>query len=253
MAITYKKRKGDEMSKDNVVVDEMPREKYKKYGINSLTDTDLVAILLRTGTKDINVQQLARCLLCGGEMLESDSTLVREHLKKQYSLLNLFKISYDELIKIPGIGSVKALEIVSLLEICKRITTMRYSENRITCTPKVVADYFMEMLRHEKNEKFIEVILDTKCRMMEFKIISEGSLTSSIVHPREVFKYAIQKSAHSIIVLHNHPSGDPTPSRDDISITKRLKETGDVVGIPLLDHIIIGDVSYFSLKEESYL
>lgn len=125
--------------------------------------------------------------------------------------------------------------------------------NQKISSPDILSQYFMEILRHEQKECFIVTFLDTKCKMMGYKTISIGSLTASIVHPREVYKTAIQKSAHSIIVVHNHPSGDPSPSREDLQITERLKKVGEVIGIPLLDHIIIGDGIYKSLKEESYL
>ena len=115
--------------------------------------------------------------------------------------------------------------------------------------PQALADYFMEILRHEKSEYFVVTFLDTKCKMMGYEIVSKGSLTASIVHPREVYKLAIQKSAYSIIALHNHPSGDPTPSKEDITATRKIKQAGEIVGIELIDHIIIGDNRYISMRE----
>lgn len=221
--------------------DDRPYEKYKKYGLKALTDTDLLAILLRTGTKDCNVEQLAAKLL---------SYRRQDH---QGSLADLYLISYRELQDIKGIGEIKALQIIAILELSKRIAKEKNTAIGKAATPAAISCYFMEELRHRQEECFVVTFLDAKCRITGYEIVSKGSLTASIVHPREVFKVAIQHAAHSIVVLHNHPSGDPSPSTEDLQITKRLKHGGELIGIPLLDHIIIGDGSYRSLKEESYL
>lgn len=228
------------------ILEEMPYEKFEKYGLEALTDSDLLAILLRTGTMEMNVQQLAQHLLTYGVKGETNT-------KQKSSLISLYEFSYEQLQGIKGIGKIKALQIMSLLELSKRIAKERHQPNTKISSPRILAQYFMEVLRHEQKECFIVTFLDAKCRMMGYQMISTGSLTASVVHPREVYKIAIQKSAHSIIVLHNHPSGDPSPSKEDIQITERLKKVGEVIGIPLLDHIIIGDGIYKSLKEESYL
>ncbi len=216
-----------------------PYEKFEKYGESVLTDSELLAMLIRSGTKDCNAEELAAHILCLHET--------------EPSLVSLYQTSFEELYQIKGIGKVKALQILALLELCKRITRQKHACSLKVSSPKALSDYFMEDMRHLKEENFIVILLDAKCKMLGHKIISKGSLTSSIVHPREVYKAAIQKSAYSIIVIHNHPSGDPTPSKEDIQITKRLKESGDLMGIPLLDHIIIGDGLYISLKEENYI
>lgn len=228
------------------ILEEMPYEKFEKYGLEALTDSDLLAILLRTGTMEMNVQQLAQHLLTYRVKGETNT-------KQKSSLISLYEFSYEQLQGIKGIGKIKALQIMSLLELSKRIAKERHQPNTKISSPRILAQYFMEVLRHEQKECFIVTFLDAKCRMMGYQMISTGSLTASVVHPREVYKIAIQKSAHSIIVLHNHPSGDPSPSKEDIQITERLKKVGEVIGIPLLDHIIIGDGIYKSLKEESYL
>ncbi|MBE6022843.1 MAG: JAB domain-containing protein [Cellulosilyticum sp.] len=223
---------------------EMPYEKFLRYGVDHLTDSDLLAILLRTGTREMNVQELAQYLLKrAGSDIEG----------KHFSLAHLYDFSYEELQSIRGIGKIKALQIKAVLELSKRIAQDKRQPRIKISDPRTLAEYFMEILRHEKSECFVVTFIDAKCKLMGYQMVSKGSLTASIVHPREVFKLAIQKSAHSIIVLHNHPSGDPTPSSEDLQITKRLKTVGEVVGIPLLDHIIIGDNSYKSLREESYL
>lgn len=226
------------------VMMDMPYEKFRRYGVENLTDSDLLAILLRTGTSEMNVQELARYLLVyasGGKD------------EKNPSLVCLHELSYEQLQEIKGIGKIKALQIKAMLELSKRMAREKREARLKVSDPRTLAEYFMEILRHEKNECFMVTLIDAKCKMMGYEVVSKGSLTASIVHPREVYKVAIKKSAHSIIVLHNHPSGDPTPSEEDLQITKRLKSVGEVIGIPLLDHIIIGDNSYKSLREESYL
>lgn len=232
------------MKMEETLLEDRPYEKFEKYGLQALTDQDLLAILLRTGTKAYPVQYLAAYLLNNQPAVGKE-----DH---QASLLNLYGRSYEELQAIKGIGKVKALQIISVLELSKRLAKANGLKRQIFNKPEPVANYFMEELRHEQKECFIVTFLDAKCKMMGYERISQGSLTASIVHPREVYKSAIQKSAHSIIVLHNHPSGDPTPSKEDLTLTKRLKEAGQLIGIPLLDHLIIGDGIYCSLKEESY-
>lgn len=226
-------------------IEERPYEKFQHYGSSALTDTELLAILLRTGTSKMNVMELSRTLLTYFQEAPLNG--------KQPSLLTLYQFSYEELQKISGIGRVKAIQILALVDLCKRIVKTRYKEGQKVNSPGSIADYFMEELRHKREECFIIIFLDAKCKILGNEVISTGSLTASIVHPREVYKCAIQKSAHSIIALHNHPSGDPSPSEEDRQITLRLKQAGEIIGIPLLDHIIIGDGIYCSLKEESYL
>ncbi|MBU3803372.1 MAG: DNA repair protein RadC [Candidatus Cellulosilyticum pullistercoris] len=229
------------MENQVLISEEMPYEKFEKYGLEALTNSDLLAILLRTGTKEMNVKQLAQYLLAYSTKGQKSS------------LISLYEFSYEQLQGIKGIGKIKALQIMSLLELSKRIAKERHEPNTKISSPRILSQYFMEALRHEQKECFIVTFLDAKCKMIGYKMISTGSLTASVVHPREVYKIAIQKSAYSIIVLHNHPSGDPSPSKEDIQITERLKKVGELIGIPLLDHIIIGDGIYKSLKEESYL
>jgi len=234
------------MESQTLMIQEMPYEKFEKYGLEALTNSDLLAILLRTGTKEMNVQQLAQYLLTYSVKGQINS-------KSKGSLIGLYEFSYEQLQCVKGIGKIKALQIMSLLELSKRIAKERHEPNTKISSPLILSQYFMELLRHEHKECFVVTFLDAKCKMMGYQIISTGSLTASVVHPREVYKIAIQKSAYSIIVLHNHPSGDPSPSKEDIQITERLKKVGELIGIPLLDHIIIGDGIYKSLKEESYL
>lgn len=234
------------MKIQSLTIEEMPYEKFEKYGLETLTDSDLLAILLRTGTKEMNVQQLAQHLL-------TYASKGQVRTKQKSSLISLYELSHEQLQGIKGIGKIKALQIMSLLELSKRIAKERHEPNAKISSPLILSQYFMEVLRHEQKECFVVTFLDAKCKMIGYQMVSTGSLTASVVHPREVYKIAIQKSAYSIIVLHNHPSGDPSPSKEDIQITERLKKVGELIGIPLLDHIIIGDGIYRSLKEESYL
>ena len=224
-------------------IESRPYEKFETKGAKSLSDSELLAILLRTGTKDKSVVELA------GQLLDRQPT----QDDTQSRLLNLFQHTLESLQNIKGIGKIKAIQILSLLELSKRLAEQRYTKGEPLTDPKKVALLFMERLRHEKKEYFMTVYLDAKCRMIGIEQVSIGSLTAAVVHPREVYKGAINQSAHSIIALHNHPSGDTTPSREDIYLTKRLKETGEIIGITLVDHIILGDGTYKSLKEEGYL
>ena len=163
------------------------------------------------------------------------------------------EITINDLMKIDGIGLSKACTIISALEFFKRINIKECVDNFSIGSPKSVADIFMNILKDEMKEHFYVLVLDTKNKIFSWDEISRGDLNSSIVHPREVFKYALSKGANSIICLHNHPSGDPTPSTQDLEITKRLEDVGDLVGIKLLDHIIIGYNKYISLKEKGLM
>lgn len=226
-------------------IEQRPYEKFQQYGSDALTDTELLAILLRTGTTKLNVMELSRELLTHFQEAPLG--------EKQPSLLTLYQFSYEELQKVSGIGKIKAIQILALVSLCNRIVKAKYTKGKKVNSPQTIADCFMEELRHKREECFVVIFLDAKCKILGNEVVSRGSLTAAIVHPREVYKLAVQKTAHSIIALHNHPSGDPTPSEEDIQITERLKQAGDIMGIPLLDHIIIGDGIYRSFKEESYL
>lgn len=216
-----------------------PYEKFEQYGPQALTQPELLAILLRTGTKNCNVVEISEKILC--------------LYNPEPSFLSLYDITYEELLNVKGIGKVKAIQVLTILEIARRISRQRCMAKIKAASPSEVAEVFMEDLRHKKEENFKVIFLDAKSNILGDETISKGSLTASIVHPREVYKKAISKAAYSIIVMHNHPSGDPNPSKEDIGITKRLQEVGNLIGIPLLDHIIIGDGVYISLKEHAYL
>lgn len=213
-----------------------PREKLYKFGADKLSEYELIAILLGSGSRNEDVLTLSKKLW--------------QYMSKFHRISEL---AIDDLMEIEGIGLSKACSIISALELSKRINIRECVDNFSVGSPKSVADIFMNILRDEMKEHFYVLLLDTKNKIISWDEISKGDLNSSIVHPREVFKYALKYSANSIICLHNHPSGNPTPSMQDIEITKRLQEVGNLVGIKLLDHIIIGYNKYISLKEKGIM
>ena len=216
--------------------DERPREKLVKYGANSLSNTELLAILIRTGTKNASAIDVAQQILStnqNGLRVLTDSTV-------------------EELSSIKGIGLSKAAQMLAAIELGKRLAVISNNIQSIK-SPKDVSNLFMEEMRYYKKEYFKILLLNTKNEIITSDLVSIGSLNSSLVHPREVFVNAIKKSASSIILVHNHPSGNTRPSEEDINITKRLIEVGKIIGIDVLDHIIIGDGSYCSLKEQAII
>ncbi|SDO95956.1 DNA replication and repair protein RadC [Litchfieldia salsa] len=217
-------------------IDERPRERLLSEGPESLSNHELLAIILRTGTKEESVLQLSNRLL------------------NQFEGLRLLKeATVEEITSIKGIGPAKAIQIMASVELGRRIGRLQYEDRYVIRSPEDGANYLMEEMRFLTQEHFVCLYLNTKNQVLAKQTIFIGSLNASIVHPREVFKEAFKRSAASIIALHNHPSGDPTPSREDIDVTKRLVECGKIIGIEVLDHIIIGEHKYVSLKEKGYL
>lgn len=214
-------------------IDDRPREKMILNGPDSLSDSELLAILLRTGTKDLNAVDLSRKIL-------NDEV---EGLKA------LMDMSIEELCNIKGIGIGKATVIKAALELGKRISKNKIKKVSIN-KPWDVYENYIEDLRYLKKEIFKAILLNTKNEIITDSNIFVGTLNSSIVHPREVFNEAIKRSANSIIIMHNHPSGNPNPSEQDKMVTSRLIKCGQIIGIDILDHIIIGDGCYFSFKQE---
>lgn len=220
----------------DIPTNERPRERLIKYGESVLSNAELLAIILRTGNKN-----------------ESAIDLSRRILSQNGGLSYLAKASAYELSEINGIGIAKACQIKSCIEIGKRLLTSKEKDNVKISSPDDIAYLVMEDMRYLSKEHFRAIFLNTKNIVISIKDISIGSLNSSIVHPREVFIEAIKMSAASLIVCHNHPSGDPSPSEEDIKVTKRLKEAGNILGIDLLDHLIIGDGRYISLREKNII
>ncbi|TNF55967.1 JAB domain-containing protein [bacterium] len=216
--------------------EERPRERLLRFGADDLSTTQLLAIILRTGGKNKSALELSR-----------------ELITKFKSLREIEDASIAEFSDIHGMGSAKIAQLKSAFELGKRLIMDGKGEK--TQEPSFknssqVYEYYMPKLSGLKKEKFLCSLLDSKNRVFKETVVSEGTLTSSLVHPREVFRYAIKEAAASVIFVHNHPSGDPTPSVDDINITKRLVETGRIIGIHVLDHVIIGDGRYVSIVEE---
>lgn len=215
---------------------ERPRERFLQSGPQSLSVQELLAILLRTGSKDESVLQLSNRLLT------------------YFDDLRLLKdASLDEMIAIKGIGKAKAIQVLAAIEIGRRISNSSYDERYAIRSPEDGAKYVMNDMRFLSQEHFVCLYLNTKNQVLHKQTVFIGSLNASIVHPREVFKEAFRRSAASIICAHNHPSGDPTPSREDIEVTKRLFECGKIIGIDVLDHLIIGENKFVSLKEKGYI
>ena len=207
-----------------------PRERLQNEGPQALSSSELLAIILKSGTKKENVLDISN------------------HLLAKFGLDNLSNCSLQELQKEHGIGRAKACQIIALFELYKRVGQTQKEKDSITCA-KDVADIYLPKLKHLKKENFVVVYLDTKNKIIVDETISIGTLNSSVIHPREIFHGAVRNLANTIIVLHNHPSGDPGPSTEDLRITKRLEQAGKMMSIPLLDHIIIGRNRWWSWKE----
>ncbi len=213
-----------------------PREKLLQRGAAFLSDVELLAILLRTGTRTESVLRVA------------ERVLARYQDK---GLLAVMHMSAEELAEIQGIGSVKAATVLAAVEIGRRLSVRAAEKREVIHGPEDAAAYAMPHFRYEQKEHFAVLLMNTKNHVIGMPIVSTGSLSASIVHPREVFQAAIRQSAASMILVHNHPSGDPTPSREDIAVTERLVKAGKIMDIAVLDHIIIGDNRFYSLKEKN--
>jgi DNA repair protein RadC len=212
--------------------EERPRERLIKYGTNNLSNEELLSIILKTGSKKHSVKQLALILLSEIE----DITKLKD-------------ITISKLIKIDGIGKVKAIELLASIELGKRIFQKEEKLDIKLNNSEKIYEYFKDMFLDEKQENFYAIYLDSKSKLISYKLLFKGTLNSSCVHPREIFKHAHLESAYSIIVLHNHPSGDSTPSKQDEETTMNLMKIGKLMSIPVVDHIIIGKDNYFSFYE----
>ncbi|MDP4039277.1 MAG: DNA repair protein RadC [Candidatus Pacearchaeota archaeon] len=208
-----------------------PRERFLKHGPVALSDSELFAIILRTGSPSENVIDMSNRLI------------------KEYGLNNLFDCSLKELQKVKGIGQAKAMQLLAMAELGKRYNNSKNPIKKIT-NAKDVFDLFHERLKGEKQEYFYALILNNQNHIINEELVSKGVLDSTIIHPREVFKPAIKHSASKIILIHNHPSGNPQPSNEDIEVTKKLIEVGKLIDIKVLDHVIIGNGSWWSWVED---
>lgn len=216
---------------------ERPYEKFLSLGTSGLSDADLLAIIIKTGTKDKSAVDIAQEILSG----------------RHGNLLNLYEMSYDELIQVSGIGQIKAIQLKAVAELSMRISKAKRARSIRMNTPVIIADYYMEQMRHLQQEVVICAYFDVKSRFLGDKFISKGSLSSSVVDISSVMRTALEKNASKIVLLHNHPSGDCTPSKDDIAVTDRLAEGSRIFSIELCDHIIIGDNEYYSFYENKII
>jgi len=214
---------------------ERPRERLIKFGPKALSDAELLAIILRTGNKKENVIDLCRRLL------------------NNYNLKLLLQISLNELKKIEGIKEAKACQLVALFELSRRIMSFNNAKNIKIENPRDAAKLLIPEMSELKQEYFKGLYLDSRNNLIKNETIFIGSLNSSIVHPREIFKIALKESASAIILAHNHPSGDPEPTEEDIQITKKIIKVGKIIGIRVLDHIIIGNKNYVRFSERNLI
>lgn len=216
--------------------EERPRERMLRSGAEALSHAELLAILLVTGTRK-----------------ESALTVAQRILGQTSSLRQLADMGIEELIGINGIGPAKAVQLKAAIELGRRMSASRIGERVVIRSPRDAAELLAEQLRYLQKEHFVCLFLNTKNQVIAQETLSIGSLNASIVHPREVFRAAIKYGSASIVCAHNHPSGDPAPSPEDIAITKRLVESGRIVGIDVLDHIVVGDGHFVSLKEQGMM
>ena len=216
--------------------DEMPRERLFAQGIQALTDAELVALTLRTGGAGSCVTALAANLLAQHGGL---SGLARSDLR--------------ELMGLPGVGRTKAAALVAAIEVGRRISRRRLREGDAIRSPEDVFRHFETRLRHANQEHFVVLLLDGRHRVLGEEIVSLGTLTASLVHPREVFRPAIRASAAALILVHNHPSGDPEPSPEDRTVTERLASAGELLGVPVLDHVVVAERGFRSLRDDGTL
>ncbi len=216
---------------------ELPYEKCIAKGVEYLSNAELLAVVIRTGTNGRSAVEL------GQEILDLQAG----------DLLNLYQLNLNELQRVTGIGKVKAIQLKCIGEISKRIASANRFSQIVLNDAETVATYYMEQLRHREKEHLLISMYDSKCRLLGDEIISIGTVNASLVSPREIFLKAMEYHAVHIILLHNHPSGIAVPSQSDKKVTDRVRQCGDLLGIELSDHIIIGDNEYYSFKEHGFI
>jgi DNA repair protein RadC len=216
-----------------LAVSDRPREKMIRFGIRTLSHTELLALILRTGTKDQSVFAVADQLL-----------------RKAKGIRGLSQLAVQDLCDIHGINKAKACELMAVCELSRRMAQEEVYELDVVDQPGRLVEWLRRELGDAKQEHFLVVFLDTKNHILGHRVCFIGSLDRSVVHPREIFKEAVAFSAARIIAVHNHPSGDVTPSENDIQVTKSLEEAGSMMGIPLLDHIIVSHRNFYSMRQK---
>lgn len=213
-----------------------PYERCLREGPERLSDAELLSIMIRTGSTDDNSLTLA------------DKVLALNY--PQEGILGLLHLSLEELMSVKGIGKVKGIQLLCVGELSKRLWKRKAVEQTTTFhEPREIARYYQEDMRHREQEEFRAMMFNTRQVLLKDVLISKGTVNASLAAPREIFIEALRAQAVSLIIVHNHPSGDPTPSQEDIQLTAQIREAGNLIGIRLLDHIIIGDASYVSLRE----
>ncbi len=218
--------------------EERPYEKCLEHGAESLSDAELLAVILRTGVKGESALELSRKVLAQhGEV---------------NGLLGIYHMSISDLTKVKGLGQVKAIQLKCVAELSRRIARATFSEGVVFRDPETVAQYYMEELRHQEQEILMLAMLNSKGRLMKDQVISKGTVRASLISPREIFIEAVRNQAVSIIMIHNHPSGDPMPSPEDLLLTRRVRRAGHTLGIELQDHVIIGDCRAVSMREHGF-
>ncbi len=216
--------------------EERPRERLLNLGAEKVSNAELLAIIIRTGSSRDSALELAQKIL-----------------NKAKELREMPYLSVEELEEINGIGPAKAVQVKAALELGRRMAAASRGHNVDITSPGDVFNFMAEEMRYLEQEEFRVILLNIKNKVIASETVFKGSLNSSIVHPREIFRLALKRSAASIILLHNHPSGDPTPSGEDINVTKRLIEAGEIMGIKVLDHVIIGEGRYLSFREKGLI
>ncbi len=216
---------------------ERPYEKCLMYGAEALTDAELISVIIRTGSRGERCVDLAHRILNAGPD----------------GLLNLLQLDIKQLTKIHGIGNVKAVQLKCVGELAKRIASTRRRQQVVLESPESIASYYMERMRHETQEILMLAMFDSKSMLIGEKVVSVGTSNAALISAREIYRMALQEHAVYIVILHNHPSGNPEPSREDIQVTRKIKQSGEILDILLMDHIIIGDNRYFSFREQDIL
>lgn len=216
---------------------EQPDQKAERYGFETLSDAELLSIIIRTGTKEENCLELCHQILnrLGG------------------SITGLSRTNLTELRRFHGVGRVKALQLLCITELSRRIWKTRTRDALSFHSPELIYLHYREDFRYRNQEVVFLLLLDAKCRLISEEELSRGTICASLISPREIFLTALQKNAVNLILLHNHPSGDPTPSKEDIAITKTIYSLGKMMQLPLMDHIILGDTAYYSMKESGMI
>jgi DNA repair protein RadC len=227
---------GAERPADSRELCERPRERLRSHGPEALSESELLALLLRTGARGCDAQSLAKAMLGAGGGLRT-----------------LCELPLSALCDVRGIGPAKAAALIAAVEIGRRIASRRLSRGDPIRSPADVHAHFHQRLRGQRREHFMVLLLDGRQRVMSESQVSQGTLTASLVHPREVFRPAVRAAAAGVVLVHNHPSGDPTPSAEDLAVTKRLVSAGEILGIRVVDHVVVAEQGYHSLQENGQL